>query len=123
MSRTWVALTIALTLTACSGVVEAHPSFDLSEFSIEGPARLAPGESSLGIVNTGQFPHTLVVSADDGTVIGASDLIQPGGSAQLELNLEDGVYQFTCRIVAQTPDGAIVDHYEEGMIKTVSVSS
>lgn len=123
MSKSLLALTMALTLTACSGAVEAEQGFDLSEFSIEGPARLTSGNSSLSVGNSGQFPHTLVISGDDGTVIAASDLIPPGETAQLELFLDDGAYQFSCRIVSQTPDGAIVDHYEEGMAKTVSVGS
>ena len=50
-------------------------------------------------------------------------MIQPGQTAGLGLSLEEGMYQFTCHIVSQTPDGEIVDHYEEGMAKTVTVHS
>ena len=121
ISRMLLALVTAITLTACSSAVEGGQSFDLSEFSIAGPASLAEGTNSLSVGNSGQFPHTLVISADDGTVIAASDLIQPGETAQLEFSLEEGAYRFTCRIVNQTEDGEIVDHYEEGMVMTVSV--
>lgn len=118
-----IALSTLLAITACSGAVEVDDGFDLSEFSIGGPDLMSEGESSLIVRNHGEFPHTLVVSADDGTVIAASDLIQPGETAEVALFLEEGTYQFTCRIVSQTSDGEIVDHFEEGMVKTVSVQS
>lgn len=122
-TRFLLSLITTLSLTACSGALLDEQGFELSEFAIEGPADLAGGQGSLSVRNSGVFPHTLVISADDGTVLAASDLIQPGETAQLELVLDEGMYQFTCRIVSEKSDGEIVDHYEEGMAHTVSVHS
>lgn len=115
-----VALTIA-GLTACSQTT-AGDSYDLVEFAVEGPNELDPGTQSLKVTNSGHFAHTLVITDDNGSVVGTTPLIDPGDATELGLDLEAGhVYSFTCRIVVQTPDGELVDHYEEGMAKNVQV--
>ena len=75
----------------------------------------------MSVTNSGEFPHTLVISDENGTVITGTDLIAPGQTVALDVPLQPGTYQFTCRIVSQKPDGAIVDHFEEGMVQTVTV--
>jgi hypothetical protein len=37
--------------------------------------------------------------------------------------LAAGDYQFTCRIVSQTSDGRIIDHYQNGMVRAVTVAA
>lgn len=124
MSRCAVVVACLLAIaTACTKDASGVSGYDLHEFAIEGPTSLAAGVRSLEVANSGEFPHTLVVARADGTVVAATNLIQPGESALLELDLEAGVYQFTCRIVSQRPDGQIVDHFEEGMSRTVSVGT
>lgn len=120
--RVSLALLLALNV-ACAGAASPSPGYDLHEFVVDGPSSLEAGTNSLRVSNTGEFPHTLVVARSDGTVVAATDLIQSGDSVHLELDLEPGVYQFTCRIVSQRSDGQIVDHFQEGMNRTVSVGS
>lgn len=97
-------------------------SFDLAEWHVEGPGQLDSGETSLMVTNSGSFQHTLVVTDSAGDVVAATDLIEPGESTELSLDLEPGRYSFTCRIVGQSPEGEIVDHFEAGMNQAVSVS-
>jgi hypothetical protein len=112
---------IGLLSSACStGASDA--GFQLDEFTIEGPNGLIAGDHELTVSNVGEFPHTLVVTDGAGQVVAASDLIQPGEIAGLSLDLSNGRYVFTCRIVAQNDSGEIVDHFEAGMTATVDVS-
>ncbi|MDX1450817.1 MAG: hypothetical protein R3246_17335, partial [Acidimicrobiia bacterium] len=39
----------------------------------------------------------------------------------LLVDLAQGTYVVSCRIVVQTPDGELVDHYELGMVSSISV--
>lgn len=94
----------------------------LSEFSIEPAATLVKaGTLDLGLANDGQIPHTLVVASLDGTVLAASDAVQPEARETLTIRLEPGTYQLTCRIVFRGEDGLLVDHYQEGMGTTLTV--
>jgi len=109
-----------LAVSGCTPVADAR-SFELVEFAVDGPATLSTSTTSVGVINSGQFPHTLVVTDTDGSVVAATTLIQPGETAGLELDLQPGTYSFTCRIVAQDSEGAIIDHFEAGMHAAVSV--
>jgi hypothetical protein len=71
--------------------------------------------------NSGEFPHTLVVTDETGTVDAATSLIPSCESTSLELDLDPGLYSVTCRIVAQTLDGDIIDHFEAGMHATLQI--
>lgn len=115
-----IAVALLLTLAACSSAGSIQDGYDLREFSIEGPAAASAGPSSLAISNSGVFPHTLVIADEAGTVVAATELIQPGETLELGVDLPPGEYQFTCRIVSQKPDGEIVDHFERGMVETVT---
>lgn len=112
---------VAMLVIACSSPASQATSYDLTEFEINGPAAAPEGASSLTVSNSGDFPHTLVIADQAGTVIAATDLVQPGETVQLDVQLSEGTFQFTCRIVAQRPDGELVDHFEEGMVETVVV--
>lgn len=116
-----LATAVAMLVIACSSPASQATSYDLTEFEINGPAAAPEGASSLTVSNSGDFPHTLVIADQAGTVIAATDLVQPGETVQLDVQLSEGTFQFTCRIVAQRPDGELVDHFEEGMVETVVV--
>lgn len=95
----------------------------LDEFSIELSAPvLQSGSVVLMVENAGDFSHTLVVTRADGSAIAATETIAPASSVELPLELEPGRYQVSCRIVVQRPDGTIVDHYEQGMLASLTVS-
>lgn len=114
-------LTILLVLGGCTGD-SSTPTYELKEFSIDGPGHVSEGTESLEVSNSGEFPHTLVVTDSSGEVIAATGLIQPGETSSLEVALDEGRYSFTCRIVVQDEEGAIIDHFEAGMNETVSVT-
>lgn len=122
--RRWLFSTVlALSLSACASGGTESLTFDLTEFDVNGPASLGASESTVEVTNSGDFPHTLVIAEASGKVVAATDMIQPGETVALDVDLGTGSYQFSCRIVGEKPDGTIVDHFEEGMVQTVSVSS
>lgn len=123
MKRWTLALALVLALPACTQAASEASTYELAEFTIDGPSDLGASVSTLTVTNTGEFPHTLVIAEADGSVVTATDMIQPGEAVVIDVDLGSGSYQFTCRIVGQKPDGTIVDHYEEGMVRTVSVGS
>ena len=51
--------------------------------------------------------------AADGNVVAATDVIVPGQSGLLEIELGNDAYRFTCRIVGSDEDGTVVDLYPE----------
>jgi hypothetical protein len=111
-----------LLLAACATPAASQADYMLSEGLIDGPDALTrAGAASIHAVNTGEYPHTLVVTDDEGAVIGATGLVEPGAEATLEVGLESGIYVFSCRIVAQDDEGNLIDHYESGMHRTVTV--
>ena len=116
-----VALVVGLLTAAGCSSSSTGSGYDLFEFAIDGPTQLEQGSHSIAVSNSGEFPHTLVVTDASGAVVAATDLVQSGESAQLSVDLDAGRFSFTCRIVAQTPDGDIVDHFEAGMSTTVTV--
>lgn len=115
-------LFLVLLLAGCSAGSSASSHYELGEFFVSGPSLLSEETGTITMENAGEFPHTLVVTGDNGVVIAASDLVMPGQTSTLDLALDPGIYQFTCRIVGQGPDGELVDHYERGMHTTVTVS-
>lgn len=114
-------LAFALLVVSCSGEASGSGSYELGEFFISGASELSEPAGEISIHNGGKFPHTLVVSRPDGEVLVATDLVMPGETVSLHLDLEAGVYQFTCRIVGQGGEGQLIDHYERGMHTTVAV--
>ncbi len=113
---------LLVALAACSGSAATESGFDLAEWQIAGPGQMSADTGSVDVSNSGTLPHTLVVTDSSGNVMAATDLIGPGDTTELTLDLDPGTYSFTCRIVAQDPEGEIVDHFEAGMNTTVSVS-
>lgn len=121
MRRSLAVVVACLTLAAC-GPVAGGNAYDLVEFAIAGPGQLDSGSSSLSVSNSGEFPHTLVVTDSAGEVVAATSLVQPGETVELAVDLTSGLYSFTCRIVAQDGEGNLIDHFEAGMAATVEVS-
>jgi hypothetical protein len=114
---------IAIVVTGCVDSNASGTEYDLYEFSIDGSSTLTTGAHNLTITNSGEFSHTFVITNDVGEVVAASDVIPSGGVTDLSADLEAGAYRFTCRIVAQTEDGELVDHFERGMNLTVQVTA
>jgi len=106
-----------IVLGACSQEpATGNLQVELQDGSLSPSARsVIAGQVTLEAKNYGDFTHTLVVTAEGGEVIAASGLIPPGESQELELRLPPGNYQLSCRIVAQTEDGSLMDHFQLGM--------
>lgn len=120
MRRHRLLVAVLLLLTGCSASTDST-EFELSEFAIVGPGQLSADSGSLTATNRGELPHTLVITNAEGDVMAATPLVQPGDAVSLDIDLAEGRYSFTCRIVAQDDTGKIVDHFEAGMTTTVSV--
>ncbi len=116
---------LVIVVAACSSGVAANTDrVDLDEFSIvTGQTRWAAGRVTLSVENVGDRTHTLIITEGDGTVVAASGLLDPGGSADVEVHLQPGEYQLTCRIVVEGGDGQIFDHYEQGMHTAITVGA
>jgi hypothetical protein len=116
---------LALTIAACSESRGASTiDVELEEWAIDVSAdRYLAGPVQLQIHNSGEFPHTLVAEAPDGAVLAATEVIDPGESTTVDLNLTDADYRFTCRIVTSLEDGTVVDHFAEGMIQTIKAAT
>lgn len=108
-----------LVIGACSSGSGADVR--LSEFAIEAGA--ATAGSTVVVANDGEFAHTLLVTDADGAVVAGTEVLTPGSSTELVLDIAPGTYQFTCRIVVETGDGRIVDHFAEGMQTEVTVAT
>lgn len=125
-SRAWrLMATVALTLTAACSTQTASGAADyvLREGAIDGPSNLTgSSETTLHASNTGEYSHTLIVTDEDGEVMGATGLVESGEETTLQVDLEPGTYVFSCRIVAEDDEGNLRDHYEDGMHRTVTVS-
>jgi hypothetical protein len=116
-------LALVASIASCvGGPTTASGTFDLVEYDVVGPSQLDPATKAINVTNSGEYPHTLVITDISGEVVAASSLISPGESAELALDLEPGRYSFTCRIVVESPEGELIDHFEQGMTTTVSVT-
>jgi hypothetical protein len=120
LARVLLTGVVALVGAACDSTT-SQTSFDLAEFSITGPGFLAPDTELITVDNAGEFPHTLVITDASGSVVAATDLIQAGETSELAVELSEGVYSFTCRIVIEGDDGQLIDHFEAGMHMSVNV--
>lgn len=110
-------------LASCSGTVTGPDGqVTLDEFSVLAPASIA-GPTTLDVVNAGEMAHTVVVADETGRVVTSIDVIPPGESSSISIDLPPGFYDFTCRIVLELPDGTIGDHYGRGMEAIVEVAA
>ena len=104
-----------LLLSACFSSTGSGLHYEMSEFTISGATTLPAGESVIHIANTGEFTHTFVLTDSDGSVVAASDVLAAGETAELTVDVGEGQYMITCRLVVQTEAGGLVDHFEQGM--------
>ena len=116
-------LIAALLVTTCTNTSSEAGHYNLGEFYIDGPNAIETGVRSIAATNSGEFPHTIIVTDDNDRVIAGTELIQPGDIAHLVVDLAEGTYRITCRIVAEKDDGRLVDHYEAGMGLTLRVTA
>jgi hypothetical protein len=122
--RRLVWLMLMLGVVACSASPVENSQVDLAEFSVTVDEELLQtGLVDLSIENYGQYPHTLVISTIEGSVLAATDLILAGEQRELQIDLAPGEYMFTCRIVNSDGEGGVIDHYQNGMSATVEVVS
>lgn len=123
MRRSALVTLILVLGTACGGAdASGGAQVRLDEFSVDVAGAIEAGSSELVVRNGGEFGHTLVIADDTGQVVAATDLIPAGAETVVSADLAAGRYQFSCRIVVQTPDGSISDHFEQGMVADVEVS-
>lgn len=94
---------------------------DMQEFTVAASGVFVSGTNEITVANSGEFGHTLVISDATGQVIDATPVIGPGETYDMTADLATGEYELSCRIVIQTDDGRLVDHYHEGMLTTISV--
>lgn len=95
----------------------------LDEFTIEtGGEAWQAGPIRLSVDNVGERDHTLIVSREDGEVVAATDIVEPGDVLEFDVDLGSGTYELTCRIVVEGGNGEIFDHFEQGMHATIEVS-
>jgi len=116
---------LALLLVAgCSVDTGGTDHFVLSEWAIDGPSRMVVADAmTLTIENQGDFRHTLLVTSEQGEVVGATGVVEPGDTVTLAVDLGAATYSFSCRIVTEDNEGNLSDHYERGMFRTVVVTS
>ncbi len=114
-------LLILLLLVAGCGTTATENRFLLDEGSILGPDGIQQGAGELRISNVGEFNHTMLVTDSGGNVVAATEVLPPGSSTVLAVDLAEGRYQVSCRLVGQDSEGNIIDHYELGMFKQLQV--
>lgn len=118
-----LAVAMLVLVAACQGdVADTGADVQLTEFSITSTAEtFEVGEVDLQIRNAGAFRHSLVVTDSDGQVVNAGDVMAPDTSSTLSLYLAPGEYELTCRIIGQSDEGKVIDHYAEGMQAAITV--
>lgn len=113
-----------LVVMGCQATPTVGPiEVELDDFYIE-PASVtwAAGMIHLSVFNEGRAPHSLIISTQDGTqVVAALNPLATDETAEMSIELSPGIYTLTCRIVGQTADGQLVDHYARGMAATIEV--
>ena len=94
------------------GVASSQIRIELDEYEIRMPATLTAGHNSFVVVNGGKDNHSLVIEGN-GVHAAVPDTLTRGDSAQLDVDLKPGTYQFYCPV-----DG----HKGRGMSRTVQVT-
>lgn len=112
---------VACAIASAEPVTADHVALD--EFTIDtGGESWQAGSIRLSVDNVGERDHTLIISREDGEVVAATDIVEPGDVLEFEVALDSGTYQLTCRIVVEGGNGEIFDHFEQGMHATIEVA-
>lgn len=142
--RGWLATLamVALILPACNGGGPTASSISLNEFAITAsPSSGAAGTVTFEISNSGEQIHEFVVIrtdlgagelpvGEDGSVveddegletIDEIDIVEPGSSETLEVELAAGSYVLICNIL-DVVDDEPTSHYELGMRTSFEVT-
>jgi uncharacterized cupredoxin-like copper-binding protein len=137
-ARVLFALAIAAValVAACGGGGKSPSkvSAALEEWEITPqPAEVRPGKVDFTVVNNGTKVHQFIVVKSDLppgqlpmtagnsvdlaklNVSGSIEAIEPGASANVELELFPGKYVFICNLVTQNASGPADPHYLNGM--------
>ncbi|MBA2383309.1 MAG: cupredoxin domain-containing protein [Actinobacteria bacterium] len=88
-------------------IVENEFALDPADVSVD-----AAGETTIRVVNNGEFPHALEVEGEG--VEEETGSLAPGESAELTVELEEGEYELYC---------PIGNHREQGMEGTLVVGA
>jgi uncharacterized cupredoxin-like copper-binding protein len=74
-------------------------SASLVDFAVELPEEeLAAGSYTIEVTNDGSASHDLVIEDADGSEVAASEVMSPGQSGTLEVDLAAGEYVFYCSV-------------------------
>ncbi|MEX1006182.1 MAG: hypothetical protein WD156_12570 [Acidimicrobiia bacterium] len=111
---------VACATASADPVTADHVALDEFSIATTGESWRA-GSINLSVDNVGERDHTLVVSRESGEVVAATEIVAPGDVLEFEVALGAGTYQLTCRIVVEGGNGAIFDHFEQGMHTTIEV--
>lgn len=114
---------VALLIVSCApgAAVDAPPEVLLDEFSVVAKGAFEQGANVITVRNHGEFAHTVVFVGTEGDFLESSPLVAPGEDLTFEVDLPAGSYEISCRIVVGLDDGTLVDHYQEGMVLSLSV--
>jgi uncharacterized cupredoxin-like copper-binding protein len=89
-------------------------TFTETEFKITTDStNLKAGSYTFNVQNKGSFQHDLHIATPDGSEIGSTSVINPGGSATLQVTLKAGTYTIWCQVDS---------HRAQGMQGTLTVS-
>ena len=122
--RKLIILMAILAVSACQEPAATSADIEIYEFGIEpSVTSFEAGTVTLNVENTGEYGHTLVITDTGGHVLSAGSVIAPGETSQVSVDLAEGEYSFTCRIVSQDGGGKVIDHYEQGMLAEVVVGA
>lgn len=122
MRRLALAFVALVLMASCAGETASSAiDLDLYEFGITPSSTVfETGTVDLRATNSGRFAHTIVITDPSGSVVAASDLIPPGETITMTIDLAEGGYEISCRIVSTSPDDELFDHYEQGMIAEIT---
>ncbi len=74
-------------------------SASLVDYAIELPEQeLAAGSYAIEVTNDGSASHDLVIEDADGSEVAASEIMPPGQSGTVEVDLVPGEYVFYCSV-------------------------
>jgi len=111
-----LALSAVLATSACGGSSQPAGSIKivLADFSFTpSDIQAKAGSPQFYLVNEGKSSHDMTITDSSGKQIGRSELVQPGNTGTLQVNLSAGSYNVFC---------SQPGHADAGMKATLTVS-